>query len=76
MSNPKTNNLVLPVLLEIGANIKRLRLENGWTQELLAERASINDKEVSHIEAGKRNITIETLVKIAAAFETEPRSLI
>jgi len=43
---------------------------------MLAENAQINDKEVSHIEAGRRNITIETLVKISVALEVKPESLI
>jgi transcriptional regulator with XRE-family HTH domain len=51
-------------------------LLQGWTQEVFAEKANINDKEVSHIEAGKRNITIETLVKIANAFDIELQNLI
>lgn len=52
---------------KIGANIKALRLSKNWTQEYLAEQASINDKEVSPIEQGERNVTIETLDKIAFA---------
>lgn len=60
----------------MGSNIKSLRLERHWTQEELAEAANINDKEVSHIEAGNRNITIETLVKIAKALDTEAHLLI
>ncbi len=64
------------VLLKLGGNIKAKRLQQGWTQETFAEKASINDKEVSHIESGRRNITIETLVKIASALSVELKDLI
>ena len=64
------------VLINLGEKIKALRLERKWTQEKFAEMARINDKEVSHIEAGRRNITIETLVKIANSFNTEPHKML
>jgi len=56
------------VLTRLGSNIRTARKEKGWTQEKLAELSGINDKEVSHIEQGRRNITIDTLVKISTAF--------
>ena len=64
------------VLIGLGQKIKALRLKRNWTQEKFAEMARINDKEVSHIEAGRRNITIDTLVKIANSFNTEPDKLL
>ena len=57
------------ILLQLGKRIKAMRLERKWTQEQFDEAAQINDKEVSHIEAGKRNITIGTLVKISSVFD-------
>lgn len=65
-----------PLLKIIGINIKTLRKKRNWTQEEFAEIANINDKEVSHIEAGNRNITITTLVKISNAFEIAPHKLL
>jgi len=62
-------------LSRLGKNIKALRHQRGWTQEQLAEYANINDKEVSHIEQGNRNITISTLLKIASAFGRPPLEL-
>lgn len=64
------------LLNRLGRNIKSLRLAKQQTQEQLAELAEINDKEISHIEAGKRNVTIETLVKIASAFDITPNDLL
>lgn len=51
----------------IGENIRQLRSMYGWTQEYLAEKADTNEKEISHIEHGNRNITLDTFVKIANA---------
>jgi len=60
------------LLERLGVRIRCMRRKKGWTQEVFAEKANINDKEVTHIEFGRRNITIETLVKIAIAFDVEP----
>ena len=64
------------VLTKVGLNIRDMRKTKGWTQENFAEAAGINDKEVSHIEAGNRNITIETLIKISIALNVDPAKLI
>jgi len=76
VSRFQENSEVVKLLESMGSRIKSARLEKNWTQEMLAENAQINDKEVSHIEAGRRNITIETLVKISVALEVKPESLI
>ena len=76
MENKRNQEESSEVLINLGKRIKALRLERNWTQEKLAERAKINDKEVSHIEAGRRNITIETLVKIANSFDTKPHVIL
>jgi len=64
------------LLLHLGVRIRSIRRTKKWTQETLAEKAGINDKEVSHIEAGSRNITIETLVKLSIALDIEPEQLV
>jgi len=63
-------------LRRLGGKIREQRKALEWTQENFAEAAGINDKEVSHIEAGNRNITIETLVKISIALEVSPTELL
>jgi transcriptional regulator with XRE-family HTH domain len=39
----------------------------GWTQEQLAERASIQRSYVADLERGYRNPSVRTLVKLANA---------
>lgn len=60
----------------LGDNIRLFRISNKWSQQELAEKAKISDKEVSHIEKGQRNITINTLTKIAHAFNIDPAVLL
>jgi len=64
-----------PWLRYIGANVRRLRLSHGLTQEQLAERAAIEPRYVHSIEAARANPTVRTLVRIAAALEVLPATL-
>lgn len=64
------------LLRRLGSNIRRLRQDKRLTQEALAQTAGINDKELTHIEAGRRNVTIDTLVALARALAVTPGSLL
>lgn len=68
----KTGNLV-----SIAAeNIKRARTELGISQEELAERAGLHRTYIGGVERGERNITLESLEKIALALDIASPSLI
>ncbi len=54
----------------IGKNIKRIRKEKGLTQKKLGELCGINEANIRKYELGKVNPKIETIEKIAKAFET------
>ncbi len=54
---------------EIGKKIKRLRLENGYTQERLSELINISQRALSRIEIGENFLTAETLDRILVAFD-------
>jgi ribosome-binding protein aMBF1 (putative translation factor) len=54
-------------LARLGKRVRRLRLEKEFSQEDLAERASLDAKHVQAIEAGQANITFASLVGIAKA---------
>ena len=49
----------------LGSNLKRLRNEQGWSQEEFADRAGIHRTYVSDIERAARNPTITVVEKLA-----------
>jgi len=51
-------------LRKIANRIKELRKSSALTQEQLAEKANIDYKFFQKIETGKRNITVNTLIRI------------
>lgn len=51
--------------------MKRIRKEQGLSQQALADRAGVNKVTVNHIEQGKGNPSLDTLEKLAAALEIE-----
>jgi transcriptional regulator with XRE-family HTH domain len=52
---------------QIGAELKRLRTEAGLSQKELAEHAGESFQHISHIEAGKYNLTLDRLERVGAA---------
>ena len=54
---------------EIGEHIRKSRQEARISQEELAEYAGISGSYISDIEAGKRNFSVDVLMKIAEALQ-------
>ena len=52
-----------------GQVIGRLRVQQGLSQEELAKKAGIARSHLAMIENGKKSASVETLWKIAEAFE-------
>lgn len=55
----------------IGAFIKRARLKNNYTQEMLGEKIGVKKAQISKLEKGSSNVTIGTLKRIFDALETK-----
>ena len=54
--------------INLSANIKKYRIEKGWTQQKLANSADIPLSILTKIEQGiSTNPTIQTVIKIADA---------
>ena len=51
----------------MGAEIQRIRLEQGLKQGMVAERADISLSYYGHIERGTRKMSVHTLYNIAMA---------
>ena len=60
----------------VAANVKRLRLRLGLSQEQLAEVCGYHRTYIGSIERGERNITISTLEAVAVALEVKPADLL
>ena len=63
------------VLVRLAERIKTLRAAKDWSQEVLAERASMQRSYVADLERGSRNPSVRTLVKIANAFKVTLKEL-
>jgi len=63
-------------MLEVYKNIKKFRLERGYSQTKLAELAGYKDKTaISHIELGKRKLTPDKVIRFADALGVSPMDL-
>ncbi len=52
----------------LGARVRELREKRGWTLERAAEAMDLDLKHLQKVEAGKLNVTLVTLVRIAEGF--------
>jgi transcriptional regulator with XRE-family HTH domain len=60
----------------LGANIRRLRLDRGLSQEEYAFEAGVHRTYVSDIERGGRNPTATVIEKLAKPFGIAPGRLL
>lgn len=68
-------NCRMGIKQEIGKQIKRVRIANGYTQEQLSEMADISQRALSSIELGVNFVTAETLDKILKALDITAEEL-
>jgi transcriptional regulator with XRE-family HTH domain len=59
------------ILINLGKQLKKIRKEKGFTQELLAEKVGIHPTYVGKLESGKNNVSIKMLFKISRALKTK-----
>ncbi|MDQ0162718.1 helix-turn-helix domain-containing protein [Aeribacillus alveayuensis] len=59
----------------IGERIRNFRKQKGWSQEELADKASLHSTYIGQIERGEKNATIESIEKIANALEVSLEDL-
>jgi len=68
--------LAKDVQKHVGANIRRLRIDAGFTQEVFAEKAGLNRAHMGEIERGESNITLQTLKLIADTLRVKIADLV
>lgn len=63
-------------LPKFAANVRRLRLEKGLTQDALAQGASMDPAEIRRIESGRRDPGVRVLSRVAGGLNVEPAELL
>ena len=58
------------------ANLRSRRLELGFSQTTLAERAGVDQSYISDLEQGKKRPLIDSLAGLAEALDTTPSALL
>lgn len=64
------------ITILLGKKLKALRFERDITQEQLAELADLNVTYISQLERGQKSPTLDTLDKLANAFDITLSSLL
>ena len=59
----------------VGANIRRLRMERGMTQEGLALESSIDLRYLGGIERGEQNPSVAVVGRVANSLGVHPAAL-
>jgi transcriptional regulator with XRE-family HTH domain len=60
----------------VAANVRRVRLRVGWTQEELAEQAGLATVTIQVIERGRANLTLSVLFMLADALDVSCAALL
>lgn len=66
----------MDIRIVIGRNVRRLRLAKGLTQEELSNRCDFDQRFISQVESGVRNLTVLSLHELSQALDTTPVALI
>ncbi len=59
----------------VSKNVKYLRKQLGWSQELLAEKTGVSSPYITQIENGKRTPSLDIVEKLANALGIEYKTL-
>lgn len=61
---------------QVAKNIRKYRIERGFSQEELADRCGLHRTYIGSVERLERNITIENMERIAIALGRSPKELL
>jgi transcriptional regulator with XRE-family HTH domain len=59
----------------VGANLRRLRQERGFSQEAFADHLGYHRTYIGGVERGERNLTLATLERLADQLDVDPVDL-
>jgi transcriptional regulator with XRE-family HTH domain len=60
----------------VGAKVRALRREHGWSQDVFADRTGLHRAHVGEIERGESNVTLQTLKILADALDVRIEDLV
>jgi transcriptional regulator with XRE-family HTH domain len=60
----------------VGENLRRLRLERGYSQEAFADELGFHRTYIGGVERGERNLTLRTVERLADLLDVEPIELL
>lgn len=66
----------MDILKRFGQKVRKLRVEQGLSQEKLAELAGIHRTYISSLELGKRNVSLVNIQALAKALRVSPDELL
>jgi transcriptional regulator with XRE-family HTH domain len=61
---------------ELGQRIRRLRIQNGYTQESFADKCGLHRNFMGAVERGEQNLTLKSLHMIATGLRTNMAKLL
>ena len=65
-----SSRAVKKVRVVLGARVRTLREDLGYTQRALGRRARLSGKFIGEVERGEKSITIDSLYRVAQALKT------
>jgi transcriptional regulator with XRE-family HTH domain len=60
----------------IGAELTRLRVARGWSQQKLADELGYTERYIGQLERGTKSPTLRTIADIAGVFSTQPSMIL
>lgn len=60
----------------LGVNVRKARLELGWSQEKLCAEAQLSQSYLSQVESGLRSVSIDSIDQLSRALSVTPDSLL
>ena len=66
----------MDIRVRVGRNLRKFRLESGFSQEALAFEAGLHRTYVSGVERGVRNPTVRIVATLAAVLKVPPSRLL
>lgn len=60
----------------VGLNLRRYRKERGLSQEAFADHVGVHRTYMGAVERGERNLTLQSLERMADILEIDPRELL